>query len=178
MKEYTRKNSLRLPGYNYSRPGYYFITICTKNGEAFFGEIRDDQMVLSDLGGIAIAELKKTAVMTDIELDCFIVMPNHVHFIAAIVSDSGGRVLGSGGKNAAPTAHAKQRIPVMIQNYKAAVSRALEFSPWHRSYFDGIIKTQERLDYIRAYIAENPARWASDRLHPHNFEEYMRKHGL
>ena len=175
MKEYTRQNSLRLQGYDYSRPGYYFITVCTKDGEVFFGEIRDGRMYLNEYGHTAEAELRKTAEMTNIALDCFTVMPNHVHFVAVITPNAGG-------KNAAPTEervpHARQKIPVMVQNYKAAVSRTLGFSPWHRSFFDRIIKTQERLDYIRTYIRSNPTNWETDHLHPWNFEEYIRKHPL
>jgi len=128
-------------------------------------------MMLNDHGEVAITELRKTGEMTNIGLDCFVVMPNHVHLVAVIASDPGG-------KNAAPTARAKQRIPVMVQNYKAAVSRMLNFSPWHRSYYDEIIKTQERFECICTYVAQNPGRWGNDRLHPNNFEEYLRKHPL
>jgi len=167
MNEYTRKNSLRLQGYDYSRPGYYFITICAKNGEAFFGAIHDDQMSLSACGNIAVSALKKTAAMTDIGLNCFIVMPNHVHFIAVIVEG-----------NYIHLPRSQQRIPAMVQHYKTAVTKTLHFSPWHRSFYDEIVKSQTRLDYIRAYIKSNPANWASDKLHPHNFEEYIRKHPL
>ena len=47
-----KKRRLRLPYYNYKTPGWYFITICTKNREWYFGEINNNVIILSDIGDI------------------------------------------------------------------------------------------------------------------------------
>jgi len=127
-------------------------------------------MRLSDYGTVAAAALQESALIRKFDLDCFVVMPNHVHFVAAIREAS----LPPGKSSAL----AKKCIPAMVQAYKAAVTRSIGFSPWHRSYYDRIIKTQERLERIRAYIKTNPAVWETDHLHPRNFEEYIKRHRL
>ena len=77
-----RISSARLPGWNYGWNASYFVTICTKDRENFFGKIVDDEMILSESGVIADVmwyEIKNHA--KNVELGDFIVMPNHVHGI-------------------------------------------------------------------------------------------------
>jgi putative transposase len=86
------KNKYRIPParlqtWNYADPGMYFVTICTKERECYFGEITDGQMHLSELGKIAETEWIKTAELRpdmNLELAEFVVMPNHVHGIILI----------------------------------------------------------------------------------------------
>ena len=190
MNQYTRKNSLRLAGYDYSRPGYYFITICAKNGEVMFGKIEDGKMHANEYGQTAEAELRQTADMWHFTLDCCTVMPNHIHFIAIKASAPSPQPVGAacGPPETLPCgsteprnkqlARAKAFIPAMVQAYKAAVTRTIGFSLWHRSYYDSIIKTRSALEFMRKYINNNPASWGNDKLNPRNFEEYIQKHPL
>jgi putative transposase len=76
------RHSIRLPTYDYSQPGVYFITVCAQNREYLFGEITDCKMQLNNAGRIAEKcwqEIPKH--YPDFTLDKFIIMPNHVHGI-------------------------------------------------------------------------------------------------
>lgn len=73
---------MRLQNYDYSSGGYYFITICTKNKTQYFGQIRNDKVILSEIGAIAEEEWNKLPdKYEDIELDIYQVMPDHFHGI-------------------------------------------------------------------------------------------------
>ncbi|MCI0699389.1 hypothetical protein L0337_46225 [candidate division KSB1 bacterium] len=88
--EIHHRRSIRLKGYDYSQAGAYFITICTHERECIFGEIRDGKMHLNEIGKIVEAEWLKTAEIRDnVELDAFVVMPNHVHGIIIITGNAG-----------------------------------------------------------------------------------------
>ena len=77
--------SNRLKGYNYSSEGAYFITICCKNRNCFFGIIDEGKMMLNELGENVEKSIKMIDKKHDfILLDEYIVMPNHVHFILFI----------------------------------------------------------------------------------------------
>jgi len=80
------RRSIRLKGYDYTQPGAYFITICTKNRECLFGEVVDGGMVLNDAGRM----VQKTWYeiprhYPGIDVDASVVMPNHIHGIVIIV---------------------------------------------------------------------------------------------
>src|SRR4030043_934673 len=77
--------SSRLPEWDYSTPGYYFVTICTQNRASWFGEIKEDQMILSPAGIIAVEDLGKIShIYPNISIDTSVVMPNHIHAIVVI----------------------------------------------------------------------------------------------
>ena len=77
MRQYHRR-SIRLQGYDYTRSGAYYVTICTHDRTCLFGEIVDGKMVLSRLGLAVREEWLNTARLRDrVELDEFVVMPNH-----------------------------------------------------------------------------------------------------
>jgi putative transposase len=82
-----RIESSRLPRWDYSSPGYYFVTICTWDRGCLFGEILDNEMRLNAYGRIVLDEWNKTGIQrSNIRLDDFIVMPNHIHGIIRILS--------------------------------------------------------------------------------------------
>jgi len=85
--KYTIK-SARLSNYDYSQNGMYFVTICTKDKEYFFGEIKNGGMVLNDVGKMADKYWREIPVhFPFVKLDEFVVMPNHVHGIVEISRD-------------------------------------------------------------------------------------------
>ena len=143
---FQERKSPRIPNYDYSTPNYYFITICTHNKECYFGTIQK----LSDIGVIvrqSILELPKH--YSNVSVDKFVVMPNHVHMIL---------VLHSGN-----TADLEQ----IIGQYKSGVTRKCrKISPniqlWQRSFHDHIIRNQKRYEKIWMYIETNPMRWDED----------------
>lgn len=79
------RRSIRLKGYDYRHPGAYFVTIRTRERECLLGEVKDGEMILNECGRIAADEWRKSAAIRDeIEMDEFIVMPNHLHGIVVI----------------------------------------------------------------------------------------------
>ena len=85
--------SLRLIGYDYTRPGAYFVTICIKDRHPLFGRILRGQMCLSDCGRIVREEWHRTDALRDnVQLDAFVVMPGYVHGIIVLVRADYGPV--------------------------------------------------------------------------------------
>ena len=90
-----RITSSRLPEWDYSS-GEYFVTICTKDREYYFGEIIDGKMKLNKLGNIVDEEIQNTSkIRENVIIDTYVIMPDHVHIIICI--DGGGRSGGRGG---------------------------------------------------------------------------------
>ncbi len=91
------RRSIRLKGYDYSQAGLYFITICTKNRECIFGKIENGIMEINDYGKIANDEWLKTAsIRENVELDEYVIMPNHIHGIIILVETNGKDTAGRG----------------------------------------------------------------------------------
>ncbi|MBR6250674.1 MAG: hypothetical protein IKR17_05710 [Bacteroidales bacterium] len=89
-KNKYRIPSTRLQNWDYGWEAIYFVTICTKDRIHYFGEIDNGEMKLSPIGAIADVlwyELRNH--FDNIELDAFVVMPNHIHGIIAINNDGG-----------------------------------------------------------------------------------------
>jgi putative transposase len=93
------RRSIRLKGYDYSQAGAYFITICCEDRICRFGEIENGEMKLNEMGLIAFNEwLKTSEIRQNVELDVFVVMPNHIHGII-ILNDMGRGELHSPNNN-------------------------------------------------------------------------------
>jgi len=80
------RRSIRLHGYDYSRNGMYFLTICTQDRLRLFGDVADGEMKLNDAGRMVRAIWDEIpAHYCGVEIDQFTVMPNHIHGIIKIV---------------------------------------------------------------------------------------------
>jgi REP element-mobilizing transposase RayT len=148
-----RRRSLRLPGYDYSQAGAYFITVCTQNRVMLFGEVIRCDVRLNEMGTIVQQTWDDLPThYHGIDLDAFIVMPNHVHGIVILVDRSERR-------------HAIQEI---VRGFKTFSARRVNerggqrAALWQRGYYEHVIRNEKALDRVRAYIANNPARWADD----------------
>ena len=164
-----RRKSIRLPGYDYSQGGEYFVTICTFKHKPIFGEITNDEVNQSPVGMIVQECWEQISEhFPNVELGAFIIMPNHFHAIIHIVDD--GR---RGSIYRAPTTEQFGKpvagsIPTIIRTFKAAVTRiaARELritSVWQRNYYEHIITAEKEYIQIEAYIENNPANWTNDR---------------
>jgi REP element-mobilizing transposase RayT len=148
-----RRRSLRLPGYDYSRAGAYFVTACIHNRAMLLGEVIDGDVRLNEMGTIVQQTWDDLPThYRGITLDGFIVMPNHVHGIIILGDYSEWR-------------HA---IPEIVRGFKTFSARRINERAgkssvrWQRGYYEHVIRDEKALDRIRAYIAHNPARWADD----------------
>ncbi len=84
-----QRRSTRLRNYDYSQPGAYFLTLCVWDRGSLFGEIVDGAMRPNAIGHIVAEEWVRTAtIRSEIELDAWVVMPNHLHGIL-VISDPG-----------------------------------------------------------------------------------------
>jgi putative transposase len=100
------RRTIRLKGYDYSKPGMYFITICCHNHELRFGHIDNNQMHLNKFGIIAQNEWYKLPErFRNLQLDAFQIMPNHIHAIIIITEPTVGATLA-----VAPTTHDGQTV--------------------------------------------------------------------
>ena len=152
-----QRKSPRLQGYDYASEGAYFVTICTQNRVHLFGEVVDGEMMLNTLG--CVVETCWDDLPThynNIQLDAFVVMPNHVHGIIFI----------SGGDD--DVRHGLTEIVRGFKTFSARKINHVRDTPgtaiWQRSFHDHIIRDARGLNNIRAYIATNPARWHADSL--------------
>ena len=106
------RRSIRLQGYDYSRTGAYFVTICTQNRQCLFGKIVNDNMQFTTMGRIAAVQWNAIPQrFADVQLDEFVIMPNHIHGIIVIV----------GAPLAGALAHTKN--PIGAQNPAGATAR-------------------------------------------------------
>lgn len=171
--EIHHRRSIRLKGHDYSRVGAYFITICTQNRECLFGDILDGVMRLNDAGEIVADEwLKTAAIRHEIELDVWVVMPNHFHGVAVIVN-SGTTVDCRGDRPVAPTRPQPRSVGAVMAGFKSAVTKRInEYHQtpgaklWQRNYYEHIIRDEMELKNIRGYIQNNPLLWETDSLFP------------
>ncbi|MHC4874340.1 MAG: transposase [Planctomycetota bacterium] len=76
-----KRKSIRLKNYDYSQCGAYFITVCTDKKTCIFGDILNGKMILNNYGIIAERELLKINNEADVNLESYVIMPNHIHII-------------------------------------------------------------------------------------------------
>jgi len=160
--ERHHRRSVRLHGYDYAQTGLYYVTICSHNHECLFGEICDGQMHLNQLGTIAHTEWESLPErFPDVQLDAFVVMPNHLHGVVALIK-TGQTVLGTviGGFKSLVF---KRWREFCLEN---GVKGRLAF--WQRPYYEHIIRNGADLERIREYTRLNPQRWGEDSDAPQN----------
>lgn len=170
--ELHHRRSIRLAGRDYAAVGSYFVTICTYSRELLFGEIIDGCVRLNPLGTIVAQEWVKTRrVRPNVEIDAWVVMPNHLHGIIVIRDAQRGHQ----PDGASPFQSPSQTIGAIVRGVKAAVTRQVNdmrdtpgVTVWQRNYHEHIVRDQRELDRIRDYIATNPLRWGNDTLNPLN----------
>jgi REP element-mobilizing transposase RayT len=99
--EHHHRRSIRIQGYDYSKTGIYFVTICTHQRQCLFGEIRNEKMILNQIGKIVTQEwLKSAEIRQEIVLNEWIIMPNHLHGIVGIDKKDDNNFKGDNNKGA------------------------------------------------------------------------------
>lgn len=172
--------SARLPNWDYSWPGIYFITICTHNRIHYFGEIENGNMIYSPVGAIANVlwhEIKNHT--KNVELGEFVVMPNHIHGIL-ILNDVETLHATSLPPETLPPHTTKNEqmakispkpnsISTIVRSYKSAVTKhanrlGLDFI-WQTRFHDHIIRDVVSYENISNYITNNPLNWRDDKFY-------------
>lgn len=137
MKEISQRKNIRLKGYDYSKAGFYFVTICVKNRECILSEIKKCRGVhctsfLTNIGNL---------------VDKYIIMPNHIHMILEIKEKC------------------NNSIPQIIQSFKGVVTKELKYSIWQKLFDKHIIRDEREYLKIKEYIINNPYNWDNDMYH-------------
>jgi len=172
---FHNRQSIRLKNYDYSQPGYYFITVCAKNMKRIFGDITVGAgpcagpiMKLNDVGKmIQTVWHEIPEYYPGVDIDAFVVMPNHVHGIIHLMEASFGigrargpaRTLSLGDvvHRFKSLTTARYRYHVQHHDWPRFPGRL-----WQRNYYEHVIRDEWDLNRIREYIMYNPDIWDSD----------------
>ena len=162
------RKSIRLKYYDYSMPGEYFVTICTFDHVCAFGEIVESEMRLSHAGTIIKHCWEEIPFhFSNVELDDYVIMPNHIHGILILRE----RTVGAEYIQPLPQKTFQHvipnSIPSIVRSFKAAVTRECHKKNyqdfcWQRNYYEHIIRNEKELNNIRDYIAYNVLQWSVD----------------
>jgi REP element-mobilizing transposase RayT len=181
--EIHHRRSIRLKGFDYTRQGFYFITICLQEKECLFGgcDFRLHSIILNEAGEMAARwyyELHEK--YPDKNCREMVVMPNHVHFIVENTGDEGAHV-GAPLRGRPPYDLHNQLFNAPIANlvdwYKTMTTneyihgvkqhgwKRFNGRLWQRNYYEHIIRSDEDYDRIADYIRNNPLKWTEDRFY-------------
>jgi len=174
---------MRLPDYDYTSPGVYFITLVTHRRSMLFGKIEHDLMILNDFGRIIEEEWEKSSqIRAPWEFPIHITMPNHFHGIVIIVEaeDHIIRSLPVAGHSCAPLQNRERRplyrlprsLGSFIAGFKSSCTSRINtlrhtrgLPVWERDYYERIIENDEESDGLYEYIEANPSNWHTDDLY-------------
>ena len=144
----------RLPDFDYSTPGAYFITICTKGRRNLFwvdvgASIARPQLTTwGEITANSICDISNH--YPTVSVDHYVVMPNHIHLLMQINTGTNGRPM------VAPT------ISTVIQQFKGIVTKRIGQSVWQKLYHDHVVRGERDYLKIWEYIENNPAKWEED----------------
>ena len=185
------RHTTRLPGYDYTQPGGYYVTIVTRGREPVLGAVVAGSVALSIPGVTAQKAWRDLPQhFANVRLDKYVIMPNHVHGIIMIMAGDrvtpgemdgfrrGRSVLGEA--LVIPTTDLPLRadrghgLPEIVRAFKSFSARrinTIQNTPgqpcWQRNYYEHIIRSETELQKIRQYIRNNPRQWELDAENPH-----------
>ena len=168
--------SVRMQSYDYRQTGAYFVTVCAGERRCVFGSVRDGSVSLSRYGEIVVEEwLAVPEHRPGVELDVFVVMPNHFHGL--LVVDDGScrgtacRAQGGEGDDAQRSfgGLAAGSLGAVVGGFKSAVARRINRERgtpgdvvWQRNFHERVVRNERMLDALRIYIESNRANWEKD----------------
>lgn len=161
--KYQYHKQHRLPDHDYTS-GTYFVTICTKYRQHYFGYIENEKMVLSKIGMIVEECWKKIPQhFRQITLDEFIVMPNHVHGLLSIQKPPVGTCYSKYPQFNHYAQPITGSLSMIINTFKGAVTRQahqknIDFK-WQSRFHDIIVNNEKMYWAIKQYIQDNPKHW-------------------
>ncbi len=150
MPFYSRKNP-RAQRYDYQSEGMYFVTICTKHRECYFGRIQNQTMTLSEVWNICEKELKMMlSIRSSVEMFNYVIMPNHIHLLFYKWDNN-------------------VSLWEIIGQFKAGVTRHCDRENlkfwWQSRYHDIIVRNENDYVAIDNYIETNVENWWKDKFY-------------
>ena len=157
MTPVPQRKPTRLPEHDYSQPGGYFVTVCTKEKAHLFGRLvgaghpAGPYVELSEYGNIVERRIRSLSqAYSGVFVDAYVVMPNHIHLLLRFDPES-----GPAGCPAPTTS-----LPKVISALKSLCSKDAAVPLWQRGYYEHILRNEEDFRACAEYILGNPARWA------------------
>ena len=163
MELQSRKN-IRLKSYDYNVPGYYFITVCTKQKQKLLcdivgtGVLDGPKVQLSHCGKIAEAQLENMCSFYDgLRVEKYVIMPNHIHLLIHITSCC----------NEVPECISPRdsKISKFIGSFKRFTNKSIGENIWQSRSYDHVVRGERDYQEIWKYIDDNPSRWMEDRFY-------------
>ena len=179
------RKSIRLKEFDYTQPSWYYVTICTENKGNILGEVQSGKMILTEYGKIAETEwLNTKTIRPNVNLDYFVIMPDHIHGIVIINERQQYRINADCRDTELRVPTIEQfgkpvpgSLPTIIRSYKATVTKqinelrnTLRIKFWQRNYYEHIIRNEKELYRIRKYIEQNPLKWEIEKGFPENLD--------
>lgn len=151
--EYKERRSPRLPTYDYSNFGTYFLTICTHEKKCIFGDpvkSHPAKQVVEDVVQYLIEHENHFKVLK------YVVMPNHMHLLLAKKSDSDVSVSDF-------VRRLKSFTTRQLRNcQKNGEISNLPEQIWQRSFHDRVVRDEREFEMVWTYIENNPKKWELD----------------
>ena len=158
-----KRKQNRLPAYDYSDANAYFVTVCTEGRKNLFWTNvgatngRPQDISLSEQGRIVDEHIRQIPNhYPAVSVDCYVIMPNHIHLLLQIHSTADGRPM------VAPT------ISTVINQMKGVISKNIGFPVWQKGFYDHVIRGEADYQETWQYIVGNPGKWADDKLYNSN----------
>ena len=171
------RHSIRLPGYDYTQPGAYYLTILAHKKEHLFGQVVDGEVKLSPVGEIVQEQwLQIPRHFSNVVLDAFVIMPNHMHGIVVITKGEVHTGIPIRLESTTSQSHTQSEslatppilgsepgsLPAIVQNLKSVRSRKINKllktpgpTIWHRNYYEHVIRDEADFERVVTYIESN-----------------------
>ncbi|MBK0381892.1 transposase [Pedobacter sp. SD-b] len=168
---------IRLPDYDYSQSGNYFITFCVNHRRCSLGQVSNQKIKLSEDGLIVEKWIKNvSSKFPEILIDSYVIMPNHIHIIIEINSSIENPIYATYDKKEEfekwRLARKNMLIPKAINYLKSNSSREINLKNneqgnryWQLNYYEHIIRNEIEYQKIDQYIENNPILWKGDKFH-------------
>ena len=176
---FKKRKKMRLPDFDYSKAGYYFVTICVKDRKCLFGEVKGGEIRLNQFGKIVNQHwLEISATYKNIVLNTYVIMPNHIHGIIIIDEIVGAPLVGARDQSDRVGTRPTPTLPDVVGNFKSMVVNSyiekVKKEDWpkfnkhifQRTFYDHVIRDEKSLEKIREYIQNNPLQWELDEENP------------
>ena len=160
--KFPQRKNTRLPEYDYSLNGAYFITVCTHNRRKILSDVVGEGLCalpkirLSGLGQIIHNCIEYINTYHFVRVDSYVIMPDHIHLLISIN---------------APEGHRGPSLQHIMQQFKSYTTHKAKRKFWQRSFYDHIVRNEDDLKDINDYIVANPIMWLNGK---HDDSNYLR----
>lgn len=190
-QDFPNRKSTRLEFFDYTSENAYFVTICTYGRVPLFGEVVDNGILLNDAGKMVEQTWQQLCERFPfVELNEFVVMPNHIHGIVVLrrrgepcvrpsaINSLRPTTINCGPPSKLPKGTDENSLGRVVQAFKSMAMhqyiqnvRLKKWAPfehriWQRNYHEHIIRNENDLNHIREYIINNPLQWSTDDENP------------